>query len=533
MISSSYFDFSEGVPDHSHTFTDIQMLPSAGFCFIAKANRDGKWFFIKGLKEAYRHQEVYREALRKEYDILESLQHPNVASVDSFEEVGDMGMCIVMEYIKGHSLREALAIGMTNESKIKIVHELLDALEYVHKKQIVHRDIKPSNIMITDDGAHVKLVDFGLSDSNSYSFLKQPSGTEDYVSPEQKVQPVPDARNDIYSLGCVIGRMKLGRSYNRIIVRCKKPIAERYQHVGMLREAFDRAGRPSPFRWVFLSLLLFLAVGLAGVHYHWIDDVYALAKSVCLTNYVFCEDGMCYNILSDEELTVEVVHDNDALYCGDITVPDSVVHNGITYTVVRLGNEAFRDCAGLEAVVLPQTIRSIGDSAFINCTGLATLNMPDSIAEVGNNLLRQCTYVRSVRLPQTLTEVPPYCFSGCSNLRYVHLHEGLTTLQRDAFGDSGLDSIALPASLRTIERGVFWGCKHLKKVYLPATIQRIGDFVFWHCDSLTDVYVEHEEPLRVTNIFQNLKGVKLHVPKGARNAYSKAEGWKVLNIIEE
>ena len=61
----------------------------------------------------------------------------------------------------------------------------MDALEYIHGKQTAHRDLKPSNIMITRNGQHVKLIDFGLSDTDDYAVYKQPAGTEGYISPEQ------------------------------------------------------------------------------------------------------------------------------------------------------------------------------------------------------------------------------------------------------------------------------------------------------------------------------------------------------------
>lgn len=531
MTTTSDFNFTDGIPELGDSFANIEVIPTLGFCFLAKAKREGKWFVLKGVKEEYRATEVYNEALRKEHDILSSLSHPNVVEVYGFEDVEGLGKCIVMEYVEGKSLCDILDEGVSQACKLRIVKEIMDALEYVHKKQIVHRDIKPSNIMVVKDGCHVKLIDFGLSDSTSYTYLNQPSGTESFISPEQKVSNSPDSRNDIYSLGCVLEKMDLGSRYSRIVAHCKKPIAERYQAVEDLRADFECVGKRIPMAVVAVIAVAMAAVLLLGVRYHWMENVYSLAKSVNLTDYDFCEDGIYYNVLDDEELTVEVTHNGrEGTYSGDITVPSTVTHNDLTYTVVRVGDMAFSDCDSLYAVVLPQTISSMGNSVFRDCDSLATMNLPDAIVEMGDSMFRSCGYLRSVRLPLSMTEVPRYCFSGCDNLHSIYLHEGITALRRDAFGDSALDSISFPSTLSIIDRGVFWGCKNLKDIKITANVERIGDFVFWKCDKLTDVYVERTEPLRITNIFQDLKGVKLHVPEGAQDAYRKAEGWNVLEF---
>lgn len=530
--STSCFEIDSNSPSRTEDFSDIQMIPSAGFCLLATAVRDGKRWMLKGLKTEYADTPIYQDALIKEYDILCKLQHPNIVSVEDFTWVEGLGNCIVMEYVNGTTLSEAIACNPSLRDKQKMVCEILDAVEYFHKKQVVHRDIKPSNIMIVG-GSYVKIIDFGLSDSEIYTYLKQPSGTEKYMSPEQKEFSVPDFRNDIYSIGCVLENMNLGKKYNKVISRCKKSIDERYQSIDELREDFISVGKRVPMLWFAASLLLLVSLTVLGVRYHWMDDVYSAAKSVHLTDYDFEENGICYNVLSRDSAFVEVTHrGKEASYDGDITIPETVNHNGKVYTVVRIGDEAFRNCDELVAVVLPQSIRSLGNSIFLDSDLLATLNLPDGIEEMGDSVMRNCNRLRSVHFPRSMKEVPPYCFSGCGSLHTIGLHEGIVSLKRDAFGGALLDSIAFPSTLTTIERGVFWDCKRLKKIHIPSSVTRIGDFVFWGCDSITDVYVERSEPLPITNIFQNLKDVKLHVPSGSVDAYRKAEGWKMLDVTD-
>lgn len=192
---------------------------------------------LKGLKSEFRKQETYKALLHKEFDILISLQHPNIVTASSIEEVAELGTCIVMEWIDGITLQEWFEHKTSRGEAIFL--QILDALSYCHAKQIVHRDLKPSNIMITHNGNHVKLIDFGLSDSDSYAIFKQPAGTPGYISPEQEISRKADIRNDIYSLGCILENMQLGKRHNAIIKHCKASIEKRYAHIDDIRADFE------------------------------------------------------------------------------------------------------------------------------------------------------------------------------------------------------------------------------------------------------------------------------------------------------
>jgi serine/threonine protein kinase len=114
---------------------------------------------LKGLKESYRNDAVYQVLLQKEYEITSQLQHPMIVSVFSLEEVEGLGLCIVMEWIEGLTLKEWLAQGNHSRKQRRHVADmLLEALAYVQSRQTQHRDLKPSNIMLTHDGQHLKLI---------------------------------------------------------------------------------------------------------------------------------------------------------------------------------------------------------------------------------------------------------------------------------------------------------------------------------------------------------------------------------------
>ena len=130
----------------------------------------------------------------------------------------------------------------------------------MHKKGIVHRDLKPENIIITRQGDNVKLIDFGLADTESHTVLKQPAGTERYMSPEQMQTAEADARNDIYSLGVIMQQMNLGWRYHYIINRCLRPIGHRYQQVSELQHAIRSANSRIRKTAIWLGAMLIMAM---------------------------------------------------------------------------------------------------------------------------------------------------------------------------------------------------------------------------------------------------------------------------------
>ena len=246
----------------SNKFTDFVELPSKGHCRLTKAQRYGMWNVLKGLKPQYANDQQYVEMLTKEFALMAGLNHPNIVRAYGHENVPKLGECIVMEYVDGRTLTDFIAEKPSLEQRKQVIAELVDALSYCHKKQIVHQDLKPSNILITHDGNHVKIIDFGLSDSHEWAILKEPAFTKAYAAPEQLAGEEVDNRTDIYAFGIIL-RQLLPKRYGRVIRKCLQPQREkRYSSAEAVLNDIQRTD--SRRKWMpIAAIALAILIGLA------------------------------------------------------------------------------------------------------------------------------------------------------------------------------------------------------------------------------------------------------------------------------
>jgi serine/threonine-protein kinase len=141
-----------------------------------------------------------------------NIQHENIVSVFDFGEHEGRPF-IVMEYLKGEDLRDAIRGGHTGSliERMKIALQIAEALDYVNSRGIVHRDIKPENIHLDPNG-RVKLMDFGIAKTADLSLTKtgMTMGTPYYMAPEQVTGKPVTAMVDIYAFGMVFSELLTG-----------------------------------------------------------------------------------------------------------------------------------------------------------------------------------------------------------------------------------------------------------------------------------------------------------------------------------
>ena len=263
----------------SEAFTERSIIAEHGMYILVKAKRLGKWFKLKALSGQFASDCLHRELLKKEFELGFPLEHPNVVRTYDFVHDLELGDCIVQEYVQGARLDEWLPTA-SKKARRRAVGQILDAIAYFHLQGVVHRDLKPSNILITDNGADVKIIDFGLSDADRYAILKQPAGTLGFSAPEQlggadnviNGEPVAgnassadghtDVRADIYSFGRILPLFRLGGVYSRIARKASASNPKkRYANVEEIRSEIRRAHIPA----IVCGAVLFLLLVAGGV----------------------------------------------------------------------------------------------------------------------------------------------------------------------------------------------------------------------------------------------------------------------------
>ena len=216
------------------------LLGRGGMAEVRRAvdRRLGRPVAVKQLRADLATDPTFQARFRREAQSAAGLNHPTIVAVyDTGEETDPVtGVSIpyiVMELVEGPTLRDVLRDGrkILPERALELTQGVLDALSYSHKAGIIHRDIKPANVMLTPTGG-VKVMDFGIARAvaDTSATMTQTAaviGTAQYLSPEQARGETVDARSDIYSAGCLLYELLVGRPP----FIGESPVSVAYQHV--------------------------------------------------------------------------------------------------------------------------------------------------------------------------------------------------------------------------------------------------------------------------------------------------------------
>jgi serine/threonine protein kinase len=183
-----------------------------GEVYRARDERLDRDIALKVLSPEYAADPGFRARLVVESRLAASLDHPNVVPVYDAGDA-DGQVFIAMRFVDGTDLAAEIQRGpVPPERAVDVAGQVAAALDTAHEQGLVHRDVKPSNVLV-DRRGHCYLTDFGLSRAVADpDRLADASlvGTVDYVAPEQIRGDEPDARADVYALGCVLVELLTG-----------------------------------------------------------------------------------------------------------------------------------------------------------------------------------------------------------------------------------------------------------------------------------------------------------------------------------
>ena len=473
-------------------FTDYSLLASSESHVLYKARRFGRYYVLKGLQPQLRNNPAQEEWLYKEYCIGVSLNHPNIARVESLEEDPVAGRCIVMEYVEGVPLDKWMHSHRRRSRRQAVLRQLLDAVAHCHSRQVCHRDLKPANVLVATECDTVKIIDFGLADGPQYAAFKQAAGTAGWNAPEQSAGLPAHAEADLYAVGLMLRRLA-PRQFRRAARHATRHIPSRRPQSA---EALARLLR-SRWQWWALTAVLLVAALVTGVTL-WMqptDTVYSCTVASGQTLH--------YRVLSHWHREVALVRptawdstDADTLTLsdgstaapteGDLVIPATVRHRHQDYRVLNIEKQVFKGCRGLTHLQLPEGLERIEEGAFNDCTGLEdTLVIPSTLQWIGVDAFRGCTKLKhlvwkAVDCHNEGREFM-YYFSECPLLTQVEVCDGVRRLPPGLFSwMEGLTKATLPEGLIQIPDFLFMTAPKLREVTLPSTLQEIGCKAFYN-----------------------------------------------------
>lgn len=307
-----------------------------------------------------------------------------------------------------------------------------------------------------------------------------------------------------------------------------------------------------------------------------------LSKSLCLLVCLFMGsvftavaadfmvDSICYNIIGDNE--VEVTR-RDVKYSGEVIIPATVVNEGITYQVIRIGNSAFYSCPDLTMVDIPEGVTSINDYAFYFCTSLEVLELPNSLERIGIMSLHNCSSLTSLYIPRNLTEIGRNALGGCSSItNYMcsgmnpyfktvggvlftkdmtqivayppaatattyDIPSTVTTIWQRTFNyANNLTEITIPEGVTWVGPGAFMECDGIVSLDFPNGVQHIGASGFCGCDNLISVHLPASLDTITNSMVSELTALtELTIPRNVKfiDNFAFTESTGIVSIIFE
>lgn len=251
---------------------------------------------------------------------------------------------------------------------------------------------------------------------------------------------------------------------------------------------------------------------------------------------------------------------------GDVVIPSTVTHNGVTYTVIALRN-TFAKAYHVTSITLPNTIESISQWTFTGCRALQSITIPEKVTNIGPEAISDWNgvdgYQTQYATDKPLTNIRtlyynarqvPYFIEGAFHLGSVGgecqvvIGETVESIPRYFLYKNRVASVVMSSSVTSIGEYAFCDMNSLRTITIPKDVTSIGDYAFGHdpyagsdpysgspyvC-GITTVISEMETPPTINaTVFHNPENMTLYIPFGTLNNYAQADYWKNFGHIIE
>ncbi|MDR1246236.1 MAG: leucine-rich repeat domain-containing protein [Clostridiales Family XIII bacterium] len=205
-------------------------------------------------------------------------------------------------------------------------------------------------------------------------------------------------------------------------------------------------------------------------------------------------------------------------YCQGLTTCN--ISGSAISALNTIGIGAFNECSALETIKLPPGLTTVKGFAFDGCSSLNDITLPAMLEPLGNFAFSDCESLSSISIPASWTTIPRGMLAGCKNITSISIPDTVNLISRDAFANTGLTSVTIPASVTALDAyvfencaalehvefaggtavsdiysGAFAGCTALTEITIPNTVKRLSSYAFRGCTSLSSVIFEEGSEL--------------------------------------
>lgn len=224
--------------------------------------------------------------------------------------------------------------------------------------------------------------------------------------------------------------------------------------------------------------------------------------------------------------TYTVVSIGDEAFKGNFRLSNATISENI----ISIGDEAFSTCEHISEITLPNSLKKIGASAFYGCKVLGNITIPNNVTEIGASAFEECNAITSFIFPDGVKHVSDRVLYNCKNIETLKISPYTETIGVYSFRSCvKITEIDLPKTLISIGENAFFACTNITELKLCENVVSIGNQAFGGCTHLQSLYVEGGSTTLGTNAFNaitNINSLSIYVPDTRYEYYITADGWK-------